>query len=535
MARRTPEKILRRYDAALKIKRQWRSLLDEAYEYFLPNRNLFHDSDGELSRVATQGEKKVDRVFDSSGQLSMIKAANRLQADLFPPGKRFVELQAGPSVPDDKREELNRALFPINERLDSVFNASNFDMALGEMLPDLLISTGAMLISEGDQEAPVMYQAAPLGSLVLEVGAWGRPVGVYRMMEIDVRDREDWWPDWKDHPSLAQKVSTANQDIEVKLRVVEATYQSDGQIYYDVVAIDEKARVVERQYDSMPWVTPRWQVTAGEVYGRGPAIIALPSVKVLNKVVELYLRAAALRIIGVYTGVADGVLNPQSVKIRPGIVIPVKSNGGSRGPSLQALPQTADPNLAFIEREHLAGEIKQIMFDRSLPPEAGPVRSATEIIERIRELAQDITGPFGRLYSELVVPLVKRTLMIMTRRGLLDGPVPLDGLIIKAVVVSPLAREQDLADVEVVVNWLTIITNLLPETKQLGAVVEKLPGWLAMKLGVDPKLYRTEAEVEDLQRKVGMMAGQQAQASGGPAVPGAAPTQAAGPQLAAAA
>ena len=52
-------------------------------------------------------------------------------------------------------------------------------------------------------------------------------------------------------------------------------------------------------------------------------------------------------------------------------------------------------------------------MDRSLPPDAGPVRSATEIVERIKELQVDIGPAFGRIMKELVVPLVMRTLQIL--------------------------------------------------------------------------------------------------------------------------
>ncbi len=53
---------------------------------------------------------------------------------------------------------------------------------------------------------------------------------------------------------------------------------------------------------------------AGEIYGRGPVITALPDIKTLNKVKELVLKNASLAIAGVYTAADDGVLNPNTIR-----------------------------------------------------------------------------------------------------------------------------------------------------------------------------------------------------------------------------
>ena len=56
------------------------------------------------------------------------------------------------------------------------------------------------------------------------------------------------------------------------------------------------------------------------------------------------------------------------------------------------------------------------MLDDSLPPDNMSARSATEIVERMKELAQNLGSAFGRLIAETMVPLVKKTLEIMEKR-----------------------------------------------------------------------------------------------------------------------
>ena len=50
--------------------------LDDAYEYFLPNRNLFEDS--------RPGQKKMERIFDSTALEAIQQGASKLQENIAP-------------------------------------------------------------------------------------------------------------------------------------------------------------------------------------------------------------------------------------------------------------------------------------------------------------------------------------------------------------------------------------------------------------------------------------------------------------------
>ena len=67
-----------------------------------------------------------------------------------------------------------------------------------------------------------------------------------------------------------------------------------------------------------------------------------------NKTLELLLKNASLAIAGVYTAADDGVLNPATLKIIPGAIIPVARNGGPQGESLRPLPRAGDFNVSAI-------------------------------------------------------------------------------------------------------------------------------------------------------------------------------------------
>ena len=62
----------------------WTDQLDDAYEYFLPNRNLFEDS--------RAGQKKMDRIFDSTALEAIQQGASKLQESIAPIWSRWATL-----------------------------------------------------------------------------------------------------------------------------------------------------------------------------------------------------------------------------------------------------------------------------------------------------------------------------------------------------------------------------------------------------------------------------------------------------------
>jgi hypothetical protein len=169
------------------------------------------------------------------------------------------------------------------------------------------------------------------------------------------------------------------------------------------------------------------------------------------------LKNASLAVSGAYTAADDGVLNPQTVKIVPGAIIPVARNGGPQGDSLKPLPRSGDFNVSQIVINDLRMNIKRILLDESLPPDNMSARSATEVVERMKELAQNLGSAFGRLINETMVPLVGRILQVMDERGLIDMPLRVNGLEVRVAPVAPLAMAQNMEEVNAILQYLQMV------------------------------------------------------------------------------
>ncbi len=244
-----------------------------------------------------------------------------------------------------------------------------------------------------------------------------------------------------------------------------------------------------------PWIVARYMKVAGEVYGRGPLIAAMPDVKTLNKTVELVLKNAALAVAGVYTAADDGVINVQTIKIQPGAIIPVARNGGPQGPSLMPLTKASDFNVSQIIMNDLRMNIKKMLLDDTLPPDNMSARSATEVVQRRNELAQNLGAAFGRLITEAMLPIVSRILYLMDEIGLILMPLKVNGQQVKVVPISPLAQAQNMDELNDLLQFMQITASMGPEA-QIAIKKDAIIDYIADKLGIPTKLLTTTDERE---------------------------------------
>ena len=515
--RLTPDQILKRQATAQAKKDEFQQLYQDAYEFALPQRQLYGVWEG-----GATGSKKMQRVFDSTAINSTQRFANRLQSVVFPPQRKWAKLEAGSDIPPERRQQAQAVLEVYQDKMFTMLNQSNFDIAMGEFLLDLAVGTACMMVQPGDDVSPLNFIPVPLFLVSYEEGANGQVDNVYRRMRMKGESIQRQWPDAKIQDDLARRIEQKPTD---DIELLEATIYDykRGDYCYHVIDKASKQELVYRRRKMSPWVISRYMKVAGEIYGRGPLMTALPDIKTLNKVKELLLKNASLAVAGVYTAADDGVLNPNTVKIVPGAIIPVARNGGTQGPALLALPRSGDFNISQLVINDLSGSIKRILLDESLPPDNMSARSATEIVERMKELAQNLGSAFGRLINETMIPVTAKILEVMDERGLIDMPLRVNGLEVKVTPVAPLAMAQNMEEVNSIMQYMQIAQSLGTDG-QLVIKTDVLVDYLADKLGVPASVRNTAAEravlMEEMrnqqqQQAMAQAMAMQAQAGGG--------------------
>jgi hypothetical protein len=508
MTQLKPSVVKKRSDTAWRVRDMWRALLEEAYELAFSGINPYAPD-----KKAPRG---MNKQFDSTAVSSTIRTVNRIVTEFTPPDQDWVSVEPGPlleiEMEDDDEETLNtlkKKLSKVSRLGNVVINSgSAVDARSSAFLDCYVAGMGAVLGLEDptDDVEPIIDQAVSQAEIAIEEDAKGRISGVFRKRKIKVREILSVWSDAK----IPQEISDMEKgDKDPEIDVLEATYRGDAkvrwryEIFYCAKNSEKKepVRIVEREYDVNPWSIFRWMKLPGIAYGPGPVLLALADIRTVNKVMEMLLKNAALAMAGMYLVRDDGVINPNNIIISQGGMIPVQSTGGTMGASMVPLGTNREFNLGQIMLENLQMTIKKQLFDTSLPPDRGAPSSATEIIQRVRELSQDMGISIGRLDAD-IVQYVRRRLEILGKRGMIPN-FKFDQFTLKVKINSPLARASQMAAVEKVIQFYEIVSTLAgPQAAAIALKLEKLIIWIAERMGVPSELVRSEDGIAEEENRL---------------------------------
>jgi hypothetical protein len=439
----------------------------EAMELTFPDRENF--------TKRSEGQQNAAKNWDSATTVSIIRAANRLSSDFTPQFQDWGEIRLGPAalqMPDEafkkavgkSKEDMKAQLENVTGIVQAIFNGPGFPTASNELYIDWHYGQGGMTIMPNDDVVgePVVFQSMPMSHFYAYEGPNGRLDRWFFWHEVKADAVKIEWADAEIPEEMAELAAKPTPPPITLCSILYRDYDDREKPFrYEVFYTKGKNthRVVERQMRTPAFVTPRYSKLPGENRGRGPVLFALPDIRTANKIIELTLRAAAVAVAGVYTATDSGVNG--TVSIKPYSIIKVRKNGGPDGPSLQRLdsPQRIDFGELLLEKLH--ENIKKVIGDNSLPTEAGPIRSATEFVQRARELVSDQAGGLGRLYAEFVIPSWQRVVDILETKQILPTQgLKIDQFLIEVRMTSPLAKGEAMAEVENLVRFMEMLKVL---------------------------------------------------------------------------
>jgi hypothetical protein len=482
-----------------------------------------------------EGSDKSGYAWDSAPQVNVIRAANRLSSDFTPQFVPWLEIGLGPAaqkMPDGAfteatgktKDEAKLELEATTAIVQAIFQGPGFPTASNELYIDWHFGQGGMQIMPNDDplDSPVQFSSLPLSHFYAYEGPNGKLDRWFFWHEKRVDAIQQEWPDAKLSDQLGEMIAEAKEGKKRTAKLCGVVYrdydEKDRQFRYEVFHVHSKGcdRIVQRQTRTPPYVTPRYAKLPGENRGRGPVLFAIPDIRTANKIVEMTLRAAALAVSGVYTVTESGVSGP--VRIKPLAVMKVRSNGGANGPSLQRLDTPSQIDFGELLLEKLHENIQKVIGDNSLPAEAGPIRTATEFIQRSRELIADQAGGLGRLYAEFIIPSVQRVVDILESKGMLptDG-LKIDQFLIEVRMLSPMAKGEAMSEVENVVRFIEMLKMLGgDEVLALEVDVTKATEFIGDRMNVPHAIRNSQKKKAELMKKYAAVGA--AEAGGDPAV-----------------
>ena len=477
MTELTPMSVVQCYRRAKERRVTWEQHWQECYDFALPRREA-------TAGDALPGEKKTDKLFDSTAPDAVDELAAALLSQLTPPWSRWFSLAGGTETNADERAAIAPELDRIATALQSNFDRSNFALEVHQCYLDLVtVGTACLLFEEAPLGQPVAFRftAVPMAQVAMEEGPYGRLDVTYRRCEFTDAQLRSRFPD---APLPAAQDGRSPSDPEIRFPVIEAVVPEGAGYGYMAVLDDEGAfdgepvLLAEGRFRQSPFINFRWLKAPGEIYGRSPTMKALPDIKTANKVVELVLKNASIAVTGIWQADDDGVLNPALVTLTPGTIIP-KAVGWA---GLTPLRTNVDFNISDVVLERLQGNIRKALFSEQLGPMGGPRMSATEVFARTADVARILGATYGRLQTELLTPLIDRAIAVLARRGDISQ-LSIDGRVVDVEYRSALQDQQAQKQVETTVAWFNIVRDAGFDPSEFadlrtGAV------WLARAMGV---------------------------------------------------
>ena len=460
---------VKRYERAKEKRDRWLDDWEDCYDLGFPGRDSFYQE--------SPGESRTEDIYDDTVIGALQDFSGLVTDGIF--GGEFIRLVPGWGVQLPPRDRLAMQQ-EIDEQMTfllQMLRNSNFDIMADEKALDLAIGTGVDGIRPSDNHEFIDCEAIPLHQVTLDRGPHGDIDGIFRCQDIEQAHIKVKWP--KAVIPDANRVEPERAS-ETKLKVLEACYRdwnSKEECYvYHVIDYKAKETLWKTKYKGMgskPWNASRWSAASGEIYGRGPLLNALNSVRGINLLKRLLFENADMEIGGVWRIENDGMVNVDTITIESGMIIPHMPN--SRG--LEKISSSANFDLSQFIMEDEKATIRRALYVEDYSGKGQTPISAEEVGGRRMMLAKRLGGPSARLFREWVVRVIQRVVYIGKQQGILNLP-RLDGREVSLVATSPLARADAFEAVQRKAQAMQMAAGILGEgvvqTVDLKAVVKDI-------------------------------------------------------------
>lgn len=482
-------------------------LYRELSDYHLAHRGRFLTSD------RNKGYKRNTKQINNTSRMSARTLASGMMSGITSPARPWFRLSSGESDLDDV-QAVKLWLHRVQQIMYKVFSHSNVYNSLHQLYAELgVFGTAAMGVYH-DFENVIWCKPYTVGSYMIGLNSQNISDTFYREYEISVGQCIKQFGEENVSESVKQQWLNGNSEAWVK--IIHAVEPNDNRDNISPLARDKAWRSVyyeksagtkegedkflrESGFDDFPILTPRWDVTAEDVYATDcPGITALGDTKALQLAERRKYQAI------------DKIVNPP---LQGPSSLKNKLNGNSVGPNdivwheqnSEGLRSIYDfrPDLNAIAGEimNVEGRVKRAFYEDLFLMLANTDRrqiTAREVAEKHEEKLLMLGPVLERLHTELLDPLIDRTFNILQQNGVLPVPPPeLQNRELNVEYVSVLAQAQRLVAtgaVDRLVGFTGQLASVWPEARHKINASQAVDMY-SESLGVDPSLIRSDDEV----------------------------------------
>lgn len=483
--------LLSRFDRLQGQRENWETHWQEVADYMQPRK-------ADVTKRRARGDKRMEQVFDSSPIQAVELLAASLHGMLTNPSTPWFTLR----FKDEEIENDDEAKLWLEASTDAMytaFNRSNFQQEIFELYHDLItFGTAAMFIEEDDDDI-IKFSTRHINEVFIAENDKGRIDTIYRKFKISARAAIQ-----KFGEAVSADVQTkAKKDPYEEIEILHAVYprtdfnpkkKDKANMPFESVYMEYKNgnELSVGGFREFPFVVPRYLKASNEIYGRSPAMTALPDVKMLNEMSKTTIKAAQKQVDPPLLVPDDGFLLP--VRTVPGGLNFYRSGTRDR---IEPLNIGANNPLGLNMEQQRRESIRAVFYVNQLMMQQGPQMTATEVIQRNEEKMRLLGPVLGRLQSELLKPLIDRVFAVLLRNNMLpQAPEFLSGRDVEIEYVSPLAKAQKSTELQSIMRAVEILGSLANVAPVFDYVnFDNLVKHLADIVGVPQKILKTQSQV----------------------------------------
>jgi|TARA_X000001388_G_scaffold18491_1_gene11820 hypothetical protein len=416
----------------------WESHWQECADFMQPRK-------AEINKERQRGDKRNIQIFDATAIHALELLAASLHGMLTSSANRWFSMRYKESLlneSDEAKEWLEDAI----DKMYLAFSRSNFQQEVFEAYHDLICFGTACLMVEEDEDDIIRFSSRHIKEFYVQENKKGLVDTIYRRFKMPVQAAIDKFG--------FENFSRSTQNLFKKepFEEIELVHVVRPRTIYNERKEDKKNMPFQSIYfeygeghiiniggfREMPYVVPRYLKASTEIYGRSPAMNALPDVKVLNKMVETALKAAAKQVDPPLLVPDDSMLSP--IRMSAGSLNYYRSGSRDR---IEPLNIGQNTSVTLNQENQRREAIAKMFHIDQLMVTANRTMTATEVLQRNEEKMRILGPVLGRLQSELLQPMILRVFNIMLRNKLFQpAPEILANQEVDIEYVSPMALAQ---------------------------------------------------------------------------------------------
>jgi hypothetical protein len=405
-------------------KAPWLEYWQQLGDIFLPNQ-------ADFTRAKREARARTDIIYDGTPRIAARGLATTIEGLLKPKTARWFNV----TLNDPEIAEIDEVKLWLETVADRMWQAiyrpaARYIQNSAEATENLIVfGNGPLFIGENSRKTGLQFRAFHMR----QCGWMTNADGVVDRFKIDedltARQAIGRWGEEKLHPKVLEAANDPKKADE-EFCFTQMILPRDD---YDAKRLDERGmafkscvidvknehKVTDEGFHEFPVGIRRWETAPGEVYARGPAMMALPDAKTLQAMGKTLLIAGQKAVDPPTWAYNDAVLSP--IRTFPGGHISLDATAASQigsGAPIGVLDMGKNMPLGLEMQNATREMVKAAFFENvfNLPIE-GRQMTATEILERKETFLRTIGPVLGRLETDDLGHTAERVFNIMYRAG----------------------------------------------------------------------------------------------------------------------